>query len=285
MTVSQALEYVRSELSAAGSDEAMSEARILLEELTGLDALGLRLEGNTELTPETGLKLKEAVTSRKEGIPLQYVIGRQSFMGRSFIVGEGVLIPRDDTEVAVRRCSDLLRHTPHAEVMDLCSGSGIIAITLALEFPGAVVTAIEKEPAAFDYLTENLALQCAGNVRAVEGDIFDCHKDIPLDSLDLIVSNPPYISRSQLSSLQSEVQREPMPALDGGEDGLDFYRCIARHWVPKLKYGGHIVLETGEEQAKDVISLLEGQGVGELCVLKDIQGLDRAVTGVRINRG
>lgn len=254
------------------------EARILMEELFGWGRLALSELAQQPLTAEQEQRLQTALQQRANGVPLQYIIGHWWFMDRDYAVGEGVLIPRDDTEVAVRQALSFLHPIAAPKVTDLCAGSGIIALTIAQERPDAAVTAVEKEPAALTYLHRNN--QAYGSpVTVLPGDIFTCHTDIQDASLDLLVANPPYIRTALLPTLQREVQREPMTALDGGQDGLAFYRCIAADWTRKLKPGGGIVLEIGEEQADAVTALLAVSGIGHLQTLQDIQGLDRVIFG------
>ena len=282
MTIREAYSMTVKRLSAKDGDHAArSEARCLFEELFGLTRLKMYEQASRELSEEDEKKLLDAVEKRIQGVPLQYITGSWSFMGRNYLVGEGVLIPRDDTETAVVTFLERIKGRNVSRIADLCSGSGIIAITLAARLPLCSVTAIEKEEAAFAYLEKNISLNGAENVVPVRGDIFVCHKDIEDGSLDAIVSNPPYISTAELAELQTEVRFEPETALDGGEDGLDFYRCIAGKWLAKLKKGGIIVLEAGESQAEAVSSLLKRNGVDDIRVTKDIQGLDRVISGTK----
>ena len=238
-------------------------------------------KGSLKAGKDERMLIEEAVKKRREGYPLQYIIGKWSFMGNDFIVGEGVLIPRDDTEVAVNECFSAVKNIRRAKILDLCSGSGIIAVTLAKLLPDAEITALELEDRAFGFLEKNILLNKADNVRALKGDIFRAFSCIEDKSFDAIISNPPYIKRGEISALQKEVGFEPVSALDGGEDGLDFYRCIAENWLSKLKNGGSITLEIGEEQAEDVTGLLSEKCISDIRTVKDIQGLDRVIFGTQ----
>lgn len=260
---------------------SVSEARCLFEELLGIDRMALVEKGSLKAGKDERMLIEEAVKKRREGYPLQYIIGKWSFMGNDFIVGEGVLIPRDDTEVAVNECFSAVKNIRRAKILDLCSGSGIIAVTLAKLLPDAEITALELEDRAFGFLEKNILLNKADNVRALKGDIFRAFSCIEDKSFDAIISNPPYIKRGEISALQKEVGFEPVSALDGGEDGLDFYRCIAENWLSKLKNGGSITLEIGEEQAEDVTGLLSEKGISDIRTVKDIQGLDRVIFGTQ----
>ena len=235
---------------------SVSEARCLFEELLGIDRMALVEKGSLKAGKDERMLIEEAVKKRREGYPLQYIIGKWSFMGNDFIVGDGVLIPRDDTEVAVNECFSAVKNIRRAKILDLCSGSGIIAVTLAKLLPDAEITALELEDRAFGFLEKNILLNKADNVRALKGDIFRAFSCIEDKSFDAIISNPPYIKRGEISALQKEVGFEPVSALDGGEDGLDFYRCIAENWLSKLKNGGSITLEIGEAIIQTVISFI-----------------------------
>ena len=180
------------------------------------------------------------------------------------------------------QCLDDLKKRISPNVLELCSGTGIIAVTIAKQLPTCTVTAIEKEKAAFEYLEKNIAYHRADNVKALSGDIFLCYDDFEDMSFDALVSNPPYIETDVVPTLQREVQFEPETALDGGSDGLDFYRCIAEKWSRKLRHGGSITLEIGESQAQAVTEILLENGFRNIMTVKDIQGLDRVIYGTRI---
>ena len=274
MTYQELYRYARDAVS-------VSEARCLFEELLGIDRMALVEKGSLKAGKDERMLIEEAVKKRREGYPLQYIIGKWSFMGNDFIVGEGVLIPRDDTEVAVNECFSAVKNIRRAKILDLCSGSGIIAVTLAKLLPDAEITALELEDRAFGFLEKNILLNKADNVRALKGDIFRAFSCIEDKSFDAIISNPPYIKRGEISALQKEVGFEPVSALDGGEDGLDFYRCIAENWLSKLKNGGSITLEIGEEQAEDVTGLLSEKCISDIRTVKDIQCLDRVIIGTK----
>lgn len=274
MTYQELYRYARDAVS-------VSEARCLFEELLGIDRMALVEKGSLKAGKDERMLIEEAVKKRREGYPLQYIIAKWSFMGNDFIVGEGVLIPRDDTEVAVNECFSAVKNIRRAKILDLCSGSGIIAVTLAKLLPDAEITALELEDRAFGFLEKNILLNKADNVRALKGDIFRAFSCIEDKSFDAIISNPPYIKRGEISALQKEVGFEPVSALDGGEDGLDFYRCIAENWLSKLKNGGSITLEIGEEQAEDVTGLLSEKCISDIRTVKDIQGLDRVIFGTQ----
>lgn len=249
--------YAQKRLADAGIESALFEARQIAAFL-----------GNTD--EET----IDAVLSRRiGGEPLQYILGEWEFYDLPFYVGEGVLIPRPDTETLAEFAIDKAG-TEEITCMDLCSGSGCLAITVDKHCPNATVFAMELSDEAFSYLEKNIERN-ASSVRAVKGDVLEDD----FGEFDLIISNPPYIKTKDLDILQKEVQREPRMALDGGEDGLSFYRKIAEIWVPHLKRGGTLAVEIGIGQGDDVKKLLEKAGLENIGSLNDLSGIERVVFG------
>lgn len=263
-------------LADAGAENPAGDAREILGAVMGCQPNLLRSKYETILSSEQLDKAVSMAKRRASGEPIQYVLGLWSFMGRDYKVGQGVLIPRDDTEVLVGEALRMIRSVPRPRIVDLCSGTGIIAITLAKELD-ATVYAVEKSDRAFAYLTENIALNQA-DVKALHADLRDCTDGFDDGSLDMIVSNPPYIRSDEIAGLQSEVRYEPRLALDGGESGFDFYEMIIRLWTPKLKESGTIAFELGEGQFDYVAKLLKAAGYTNIIGYPDIQGITRAVT-------
>ena len=228
----------------------------------------------------SGDALSEAVERRISGEPLQYIIGEWDFYNCTFRVGEGVLIPRPETELLVDEALKFLTDVPQAKVLDLCAGSGCIGISIAKNTAACKVFSVEKTPAAYEYLKQNAILN------GVKGKVFTYCDDIlegcdfivsSKGGFDLIVSNPPYVKSAECDTLQREVMREPREALDGGEDGLLFYRAIAERWLPLLRKGGLLLVECGEDQAEDVVSIFKAASDGETYTLTDFAGIQRAV--------
>lgn len=283
MTVGEAYRKTKDILTEAGFEAPAFEALCLVEKVFGLNRLALITRGEeTAATDEKLALLAELTEKRLSHEPLQYIIGKWSFMGIDLLVGEGVLVPRDDTEVVTSLCIDYLSCKESPNVIDLCAGSG--AISLALEkYANCKVTAVELSDKAFSYLTQNIKLNNSA-VNALNGDIFECHKDIADNSLDLIVSNPPYIKTADIASLQKEVQHEPAMALDGGESGLDFYRRIVPLWKSKLKAGGALAFELGEGQYDEVSRILADNGFGGITESIDFGGIQRAIIGTLLQK-
>lgn len=283
MTVGEAYRKTKDILTEAGFEAPAFEALCLVEKVFGLNRLALITRGEeTAATDEKLALLAELTEKRLSHEPLQYIIGKWSFMGIDLLVGEGVLVPRDDTEVVTSLCIDYLSCKESPNVIDLCAGSG--AISLALEkYANCKVTAVELSDKAFSYLTQNIKLNNSA-VNALNGDIFECHKDIADNSFDLIVSNPPYIKTADIASLQKEVQHEPAMALDGGESGLDFYRRIVPLWKSKLKAGGALAFELGEGQYDEVSRILADNGFGGITESIDFGGVQRAIIGTLLQK-
>lgn len=273
-------------LSRAGVDSPAFESKCLFEEIFSVRHSNLSAFDGKELTPDECESFRKLITRRIQGEPLQYILGYWEFYGRKFYVGEGVLIPRDDTEVVLRSTLSFLKEisTHHApRILDLCSGSGILAITLKCEFENSEVTAVEISDAAIAYLTRNAELNNA-DINIVKGDIFAYHDLLPDRYFDLIISNPPYIRTEELSDLQREVRCEPVLALDGGNDGLDFYRHIVPSYTPKLTPGGMLALELDGDEADKVHSLMLQNGYENVTVFEDIGGIHRAINGTLFDK-
>jgi release factor glutamine methyltransferase len=219
--------------------------------------------------------VEEALLKRAKSVPLQYILGSWEFFGFEYEVGEGVLIPRPETELLVEKATELLKGKRSPVIYDLCSGTGCIGLTLARLVPDSEVYLFEKSDKAFEYLLKNAV--GVGNAFPVKADIFTavCEE---YKKPDLIISNPPYIRTDEIPFLQSEVLNEPSMALDGGEDGLDFYRLIADKWLPLLNGGGTVAIECAEEQSEIIIGLFSPFCKNTYAV-KDYSGIDRIVIG------
>ena len=279
--------WARDVLKSAGIDG--QDAILLTEHCFGLDRPKLALHGEEQAPPASEEGFRQAVLARAERTPLQYILGRWEFMGLTLSVGEGVLVPREDTvtlvEAAARRATAVPPAGNPAEVkaagLDLCAGSGAVALGLATLLPSIEMTCIELSPAAFSYLTQNLAAYPQYAVKAEQGDILlpETAARYQDSSFDLLVANPPYIKTEELATLQEEVQREPKLALDGGTDGLKFYRAICELWARKIRPGGVLAVEIGDEQGESVSALFRSCGFQEIEVYQDWAGKDRCVCG------
>ena len=270
MTVKEALKYSADFLKNL-TDEAENEAKLIVSHL--IDEPISRLFLSVKTVDKTALY--ELLSKRAENIPIQYIIGKWWFYKGEYFVGEGVLIPRQDTETLVETAAELLKEKTAPSVADLCSGSGCIAISIAQDYPEARVTAVEKYEKAFSYLEMNIKHNAAENVIPVLADV--CGE--PFGSYDLIVSNPPYITAVAMKELSKEVKKEPETALFGGEDGLYFYNVIAEKWKAALKPKGVLAFEIGYDEAEAVSEILRKNGYSNITVKQDLCGHQRVVFG------
>lgn len=280
MTVKELYLKIRDILKKAELEDPSFEASFLMEEVVGYDRSGIIVCGDREVSPHDEEKLLSMAKRRAKGEPLQYVTGLWYFMDIPFVVGKGVLIPREDTQVCVDVCINRIKAEPERffKVLDLCAGSGAISVAISKYCKNANVTAVEKSADAYEYLLKNIYLNQAA-VKAVKGDVFSPKDFLHGESFDIIVSNPPYIKRDELSTLQKEVQWEPRMALDGGETGLDFYYFITKNYREFLNPGGMLVYELGEEQFLPVKKLMEDWGFENIGTSLDIGNVERAVFG------
>lgn len=277
ITIFNAYNQTKKRLEAAGIADFGFEAREIIRHITGFDNKKIMLNYNTSLTDIQQKRLDEIVSARATGYPLQYILGSWSFYGLSFKVGKGVLIPREDTEIAVDTALELIKGKKEPKVLDLCAGSGAIGISIAVNRPEAKVTMLEKYDSALFYLKENIALNNANNAKYLKGDVLE--SDGSGDKYDLIISNPPYIKEKDMKALQSEVKAEPTEALYGGEDGLVFYRAIVKNYKLSLTSGGSICFEVGFDEAESVKEIINKAGFNDIAVKKDLSGIDRVVFG------
>lgn len=259
-------------LKEAEIGEAQLDARLLLEEICGTDHNTLLCHGDREVSEEEEEQYRRALEQRAVHVPLQHLLGYQDFMGLRFQVNEHVLIPRQDTEILVEEAMRYLHDG--MRILDLCTGSGCILLSLLHYSNDCEGTGVDISKEALQVAALNAE---ALGIKAdfLESDLYDK----VTGKFDLLVSNPPYIEREVIPTLMEEVREyDPYIALDGGEDGLDFYRRIIGGAQDYLNRGGQIFLEIGSEQAQSVSELLREAGFKEIEVCKDFAGLDRAVS-------
>lgn len=277
MTVNEIYQSGLKLLENSNIENSKFEAQSLLQKAFSLDRVGFIMHKTDKADENCSHNFLKFIEKRISGEPLQYILGEWSFMGFDFKVGRGVLIPRDDTEVVVNLCIDFLENRTDKKTVDLCSGSGAIAVALD-KISGAKVTAVEIDETAFSYLETNVK-ENNSSVKPVMADALEICDTFADGELDLIVSNPPYIKSADIETLQKEVQLEPRLALDGGEDGCDFYREIVSRWSRKLKKGGALAFELGENQADAVKALMAEQGFSDFKISLDFGGVQRAIIG------
>ncbi len=271
MTLKEAYNYGSYFLSCNGVDEAEFKSLCLVCHLAGIRNNQFEQHIQDDIIMK---RFADLLWRVKSGEPLQYVIGKWDFYESEFFVGKGVLIPRPETEELVELAIRHIKTLGNCVVYDLCAGSGAIGVSVAKACPTATVYLVEKSADAMFYLLKNA--DGVDNAKVICGDIAN---DFDLPNADVIISNPPYIKSDEIAALQSEVQFEPSMALDGGSDGLDFYRIINDKWSQKLMPDGVLFLEIGNEQGESILTVLDN--FKDVKVLKDMYGNDRMVTAIR----
>ena len=271
MTIRQCLARATRTLSEAGVPDADFDAQEMLARVLGEDRLNMRIDSGRELDDSDVSHYEALIARRAAREPMQYILGDTCFMGLDLHVAPGVLIPRHDTEIL---CEEAIRRLgiTGRRVLDIGTGSGALAIAIALFAVRAQVTAVDVSDDALSIAAQN-ARRLGAMVRFVKSD---CFAQLPGEQYDMIVSNPPYISGEEMKTLMPEVQREPELALYGGEDGLDFYRRITREAPAHLAPGGYLLFEIGWQQKEAVEALLR-EHIGEPFALRDYGGNWRVV--------
>lgn len=280
MTYKEVLNYFTAELEKADIEFPDNEVYELIEKHTGKNRDFMRFNSSA-LFPEDKLDLIKAdIEKRKTHYPLQYILGYWFFMGMKLKLKDEVLSPRDDTEVL---CYEAIKHIKNNSYkgLDLCSGTGAVALGIISECKNAKIDALELYPSPWECLTENCRQYGENRVSAVRADVLKKETANKYTELDFIVSNPPYIKLEEMDELQTEVNFEPREALTDEGDGLLFYRVITENFKSSLKKGGLLAFEIGETEAEDVKNILIKNGFTGIEVVKDIAGLDRTVKGIK----
>ncbi len=276
---------------AALSDVPQTEALLLCGRFLGVaDRMTLLMRGQETVPPEQAEAFLSALGQR-EHRPLQYILGLWPFDGMELRVGEGVLVPREDTLALVELgCEGLARRmetmpfSRPLRILDLCAGTGAVGLAAARRLPDARVTCVELSAEALPYLRANVEKYGGGRVSILEGDVLAGPASLGIEpgSFDAILSNPPYIPADDIPSLAREVRQEPAMALDGGVDGLDFYRAIASLWKEAVVPGGLVCFELGEGQFEDVKRIIVRSDWGEIGEKQDFSGKLRAIIGTKL---
>lgn len=260
-------------LEKAGIQEAALDARLLLEEVCRTDRNTLLVHGDRAVTEEEETQFRIFIERRSTHEPLQQITGWQEFMGLRFSVTEDVLVPRQDTETLVEEVMRYLRDG--MEILDVCTGSGCILLSLLRYSNGCRGVGCDISEKALAVAGQN-AKELGISAQFIQSDLFESIEG----RFEYIVSNPPYIQKDMIPTLMEEVRdHEPLIALDGGEDGLDFYRKITREATEHLYSGGMLFFEIGYDQGEAVKLLMEEEGYEEVTVSQDLAGLDRVVYG------
>lgn len=283
MTVGMLWREGTKQLDLAGIEEASLDAWYLLEHITGITKSAYYMNPSQEIDVEMEIRYNQAIESRAKRIPLQHITGVQSFMGYEFLVNESVLIPRQDTEVLVETVLEFME--PKSRILDLCTGSG--CILLSLMKLGQKCGKCPKEGMGTDISEDALKVAKANAAQLQVSALFS--KSDLLEQVtgvfDIIVSNPPYIASEEIQKLQEEVKfHDPLQALDGGEDGLLFYRKIIEQAGEHMRRGGWLFFEIGYDQGEAVSELMRAKGYCNVIIKKDLAGLDRVVYGMYDNK-
>ncbi len=276
ITIKEAIEKATVILKTNQIDTPKMKARLIMQNVLKKTRQYLIVYDNEMITKKQEEEYFKKIEKIRNGIPLQHITHSQEFMKMNFFVNQDVLIPRQDTECLVEEAIKIARKINAKNILDLCTGSGVIAISIAKYVDNCKVTAVDISEKALEIAKRN------ARENGVEDRIFfnksNLYEDIADKKYDIIVSNPPYIKRDVIKTLEKEVQREPKIALDGGYDGLDFYRKIIPNAYKYLKSKGYICLEIGYDQKEDVLDMIKDQVkfVGEYCK-KDLYDNDRIV--------
>ena len=260
------------------------EARLILSKLLNVDKSYIYAHEDMEINQSVEEEFIRIMKKRATGYPIQYILKEREFMGLDFHVDEGVLIPRPDTETLVEYLIDYINENYKNEnirLLDLGLGSGAIGLSIAHYCKNVTVYGSDISPKAIEVSNWNKERFKLKNVKILEGNLFQPIKDMK-NSFEIIVSNPPYIESDQIKGLQTEVKDyEPLQALDGGGDGLEFYREISRQAKVFLKNTGLLIYEIGHNQAKEVSHILDKEAYDHIEIIKDLNGKDRVVLGKR----
>ncbi len=266
------------------SDTPRLDVEILLEKaLGGVDNLYIRLNLNKELTKDQEILFNCFMEDRLKGRPIAYIVENREFMGLDFYVKEGVLIPRPDTETLVEELIDICKSKENLHILDIGTGSGAITISLAKYLPTSMVKSLDISDIPLEVGKQNAITNgVSERIEFIKSDLFNSIENTDM-KFDVIVSNPPYIPKCDIDTLHTQVKDyEPYNALEGGEDGLDFYRKITAQSKKYIKENGILAYEVGHDQAKDVAEIMVNNGYTNIYTKKDLQGIDRVVIGYKL---
>ena len=282
MNIAEILTYGYKILKEEEITSYMIDTQLLLGKVLEVDKLFLLTNRATEVSGEKEKEFKALIELRKNKMPVKYILGHCEFMGLDFLVREGVLIPRPDTETLVERVIEIAKANSFIKICDVCCGSGAIGISLAHFLGNAQVSCCDLSDIAIEVTSENAKrLLPEARIKVIKSDLLEFAIE-ESSNFDIIVSNPPYIKEKIIQTLMEDVKRyEPHMALSGGEDGLVFYRKIITQSLKLLKTGGVLAFEIGYDQGNEVKTLMEENDYGNVEIFKDLAGFDRVVAGYR----
>ena len=255
MTISELIKKGMIELKNGNIEEPKLKARLLMQYVLNKSRQYVIVNDREELDNIKEKQYLEEIKILKKGVPIEHITHQKEFMKLSFFVDKNVLIPRQDTEILVEEVINIAKKNNEKKILDLCTGSGAIAVSLAKYLPQAEITAIDISNEALKIAKKNaISNNVENQITFISSDMFT---NLNEEKFDIIVSNPPYIKTNVIKNLDIQVQNEPYIALDGGKDGLDFYKKIINQSYQYLKYNGYLCLEIGFDQKIDVIELIE----------------------------
>lgn len=275
MNIEEILKKEINNLKQNNIENSTLKAKILLENILNVKKEYLLIHSEEEVKQEDKIKYENCIKELIKGKPLQYITNNQEFMGLNFYVDENVLIPQPDTEILVEKAIEIAETTQKNKILDMCTGSGCIAISLAKKINNAQITAVDISNSALNVANKNAINNNVENkIKFINSDMFNSIEE----KFDIIVSNPPYIETETINKLEIEVQNEPHVALDGGIDGLKFYKIIANNAFEYLNENGYLLLEIGYNQQESVTQLLQDTGkYKNIETIKDLGGNYRVV--------
>lgn len=269
------------EKKLACSDAPDVDAYEIFRFVTNISKTDILLDPSKEVSEDKLNRFFALIEKRASGYPLQYILGEWDFYGLTFFVNEGVLIPRNETEQIADEVCKYLKNKKEKIIFDLCSGSGCIGLSIAANNPDCKVYLMDISPFALECSKKNKKALFLDNAEILSYDIFLGFQDCGLPKPDVIVSNPPYVTREEFETLQTEIFYEPESAIVCEGDGLDFYRCLAEKWLPHLNDGGFYMFESGEEQPGKIIEIIKNTATANFNAVcsDDIYGVCRFVKG------
>lgn len=277
MTLKEAYLIGKDKIKCAGIDNPALEASLLISKVFGIDKIDIYTQPEIEIDGERLKEFEEIIERRLGREPIGYILGETEFYSRKFFVGSGVLIPRPETEKLVEEALNIIRNISSPLVIDVGTGSGCVAIVIGSERSDSMIIASDISFDAILVAKENAKRLDVHNVSFVNSNFLDFVKE---GSFDIVVSNPPYISETELSRLEPDIRDfEPIVALDGGEDGLDCIRRVASGAISVLKSGGWCIMEIGANHNKEAIGIFKTIGYRDISFLEDLSGIKRVIKG------
>lgn len=276
MTIKEAIKKGTINLKIKGIEEPNLKARLLMQYVLNKSRQYILVYDNKQLTQAQEFQYFRNIEKLIKKFPLQHITHQQEFMKMTFYVDENVLIPRPDTEILVEEVIQIAKKINAKKILDMCTGSGAIAVSLAKYIPDSRITAVDISNKALNIAKKNAkSNQVENQITFVESNLFE---NLPKEKYDIIVSNPPYIKNEKIKTLDKEVQKEPKLALDGGIDGLDFYRAIIKQDYEYLKFNGYLCFEIGYDQKEEVMELIkQEEKYKDTYSKKDLYGNDRII--------